>query len=88
MSTLPGQGRGHSSQATKRLHIRLPQKNHFFVQYLGSNNSRASPRTFVWGDGFMGTEIAEIHLPQKFSFYSDFGHFIFKMLKNAKFPHV
>ena len=37
------------------------------------------------GGGFMGTEI---HLPQKFSFSSDFGHFILKMLENAKFSHV
>ena len=30
----------------------------------------------------MGTEV---HLPPKFSFSSDFGHFILKMLENAKF---
>ena len=32
------------------------------------------------GDGFMGTQT---HLPPKFSFSSDFGHFIWKM-ENAK----
>ena len=37
--------------------------------------TRASPRSFVWGDGFIGTQT---HLPQKFSFSSDFGHFIFE----------
>ena len=33
------------------------------------------------GDGLIGTQT---HLPQKFSFSSDFGHFILKMLENAK----
>ena len=37
------------------------------------------------GDGFMSTQI---HLPPKFSFSSDFRHFILKMLKNAKFTYV
>ena len=37
------------------------------------------------GDGFMGTQI---HLPPKFSFSSDFGHFILKMLENIKFAYV
>ena len=37
------------------------------------------------GDGFMGTEV---HLPPKFSFFSDFGHFILNMLENAKFSYV
>ena len=35
---------------------------------------RASPRRFVWGNEFIGTQV---HLPPKFSFSSDFGHFIF-----------
>ena len=33
----------------------------------------------------MGTQT---HLPQKFSFSSDFGHFILKMLENAKFAYL
>ena len=33
----------------------------------------------------MGTEV---HLLKKISFSSDFGHFILKMLENAKFSHV
>ena len=33
----------------------------------------------------MGTQT---HLPPKFSFSSDFGHFIFKMVENAKFSSV
>ena len=37
------------------------------------------------GDGFMGTQT---HLPPKFIFSSDFGHFISKMLENAKFANV
>ena len=41
----------------------------------------ASPRSFVWGDGFIGTQT---YLPQKFSFSSDFGHFILKVVGNAK----
>ena len=42
----------------------------------------ASLRSFVWGDGFIGTQA---HLLPKVSFSSDFGHFILKMLENAKF---
>ena len=37
------------------------------------------------GDGFMGTQT---HLPPKFSLSSDFGHFISKMLDNAKVANV
>ena len=37
---------------------------------------------FVWGDGFMGTQT---HLPPKFSFSSDFGHFILKMVEVQNF---
>ena len=37
------------------------------------------------GDGFMGTQT---HVSPKFSFSSDFGHFISKMLENAKFANV
>ena len=36
-------------------------------------------------DGFIGTQT---HLTPKFSFFSDFGHFILKMVENAKFPYV
>ena len=36
-------------------------------------------------DGFMGTQT---HLPPKFSFSSDFSHFISKMLENAKFGNT
>ena len=46
--------------------------------------SGASPRNFVWGNGFIGTQS---HLPPKFSF-SDFGHFILKMVENAKFRYL
>ena len=45
----------------------------------------ASPRSFVRGDGFIGTQT---HLPPKFGFSSDFGHFILKMVKNAKFSSM
>ena len=45
----------------------------------------ASPRSFVWGDWFIGTQT---HLPPKFSFSSDFDHFILKMVENAKFSGV
>ena len=45
----------------------------------------ASPRSFVWGDGFIGTQT---HLPPKFNFSSDFGHFILKMVINAKLSCV
>ena len=38
-----------------------------------------------WGDGFIGTQT---HLPQNISFSSDFGHFILKMVENAKFSYV
>ena len=34
------------------------------------------------GDGFIGSQT---HLLPKFSFYSDFGHFILKIVENAKF---
>ena len=37
------------------------------------------------GVGFIGTQT---HLPPKFSFASDFGHFILKMLENAKQIYV
>ena len=40
---------------------------------------------FCLGGGFMGTQT---HLPPKLSFSSDFGHFIWKMLENAKFAYV
>ena len=44
--------------------------------------SWTSPRSFDWGrGGFIGTQT---HIPTKFSFSSDFCHFILKMLKNAK----
>ena len=38
----------------------------------------------VFGEG----RISETHLPQKFSFSSDFGHFILEMLENAKFEYA
>ena len=44
-----------------------------------------SPRSFVWGDGFIGIQT---HLPPKLSFSSDFGHFILKMVENAKYSSV
>ena len=37
------------------------------------------------GDGFIGTQT---NLPPKFSFSSDFGHFILKMVINAKLSCV
>ena len=44
--------------------------------------ARASPRIFDWvGVGFIGTQT---YLPRKFGLSSDFGHFIWKMLENAK----
>ena len=39
----------------------------------------------VWGDGFIGTQT---HLPPKLNFSSDFGHFILKMVVNAKLSCV
>ena len=39
---------------------------------------------FSGGGGFMSTQT---HISQQFSFSSGFGHFIFKMLENAKFNH-
>ena len=36
---------------------------------------------YLGGDGFIGTQT---YLPPKFSFSSDFGHFILKMVENAK----
>ena len=45
----------------------------------------ASPRTFIWGDGFIGTQT---HIPPKFSFSPDFGHLILKMVENAQFSCV
>ena len=50
-----------------------------------SPHARASPRSFVWGDGCKGTQT---HLPPIFSFSSDFGHFILKMEENAEFSYV
>ena len=45
----------------------------------------ASPRSFVfWGR----IHRHPTHLPPKFSFSSDFGHFILKMVENAKFSYV
>ena len=41
----------------------------------------ASPRSFDRGVGFIYTQT---HLPPKFSFSSDFGHFILKMLENTE----
>ena len=51
------------------------------------HSARASPRSFVWGggDGFIGTQT---HLSPKFSFFSDFGHFILKIVENAKLLHM
>ena len=40
---------------------------------------------FFGGDGFIGTQT---HLPPKISFSSDFGHFILKMVGNAKYSSV
>ena len=51
-----------------------------------STRTKVSPRSFVWGDGFIGTQPA--HLPPKFSVSSDFGHFILNMLENAKLLYV
>ena len=45
----------------------------------------ALPRNFDWGVGFIGTQT---HLPQKFSFSSDFGHLIWKMLGKCKIVYV
>ena len=47
--------------------------------------SGASPRSFVWWGVFICTQT---HLPPKFSFSSDFGHFILTMVENAKFSCV
>ena len=50
---------------------------------------RAVARNFYWGGGifigdYWGFIGAQTHLPKKFSFSSDFGHLILKMLENAK----
>ena len=47
--------------------------------------ARAPPRSFVWGDRFMGTQT---NLPPRFIFSSNFGHFILKMLDHAKLLYV
>ena len=39
-------------------------------------------------DGFIGTQTVQTNIPQKFSFSSAFGHFILRMLENAKFSYV
>ena len=49
------------------------------------NQGRRHEVSLGGGDGFTGTEV---HLPQKFSFSSDLGHFILKMLEDAKFSCV
>ena len=47
--------------------------------------ARAVPRNFVWGgDGLIGSKHPSPPTP-KFSFFPDFGHFIFKMLENTQF---
>ena len=56
-----------------------------FAMRLHTGSSRGVATTFFWGDGFIGTQT---HIPQKFSFSSDFGHFILKMEENAKFSSV
>ena len=66
---------------TPILYIILPKFETPLVENLGGQLPGASPPSFIWGDGFMGTQT---HLPPKFSFSSDFGHFILKMLENAK----
>ena len=38
----------------------------------------ASPLSFAWGDGFIGTQT---YLAPKLSFSLDFGHFILKMVE-------
>ena len=55
------------------------------LQIWGGGGAGASPRSFVWGDGFIGTQT---HLPPKFSFSSDFGQFILEMVENAKLSCV
>ena len=41
----------------------------------------ASQRIFDWGVGVIDTQT---HLPPKFNFSSDLGHFVLKMFENAK----
>ena len=53
----------------------------WYITYLG----KGVATKFVLEFGFIGTQT---HLPPKFSFSSDFGHFIFKMSENAKFLYV
>ena len=54
-----------------------------------NEQARASPYEILIGGGggqiYIGTQT---HLPPKFSFSSDFGHFIWKMLENAKNVYV
>ena len=54
----------------------------FPISPLRPHQGRRHESFFAWGSGFMGTHP---NLPPKFSFSSDFGHFILKMLDNAKF---
>ena len=63
----------------------IPTQRYKFVVCLPAVDGRGVATKFCLGDGFMGTQT---HLPPKFSFSSDFGHFISKMLENAKFAHV
>ena len=63
---------------SKYVSIYLPAQ--LFILY-----SRAPPLSFVWGNGFMGTQT---RLSSKFIFSSDFGLFILKMLEYSKKLHV
>ena len=71
----------------KHLHQGIDEKN---TSKIGSLKRRpgASPRSFNRGGGGVGFIGTHTHLSPKFSFSSDFGHFILKMLENAKKIYV
>ena len=73
----------HPCPEVSHLYMNLLHLLHEYAPYTGHIRAGASPRNFDWGGGvgFIGTQT---HLPPKFSCSSDFGHFILKMLENAK----
>ena len=60
----------------------LLNKTAFGTVFASGSSTRASPRSLDLGDGF---KTAKRSLSPNIIFSSDFGHLIFKMLKNVKF---
>ena len=64
---------------------KLLSKRNGVRTFLGDVQGRRHEVLLGGGDGFIGIQT---HLPQKISFSSDFGHFILKMVENAKLSYV